>query len=75
MPIILWTDALVFLLIACGIGSGFYIGRREYLLASWRRVGESRAGMAALEVLAAFIVPRLPHPPPYRPAPAGRSPR
>ncbi|MBK7135198.1 MAG: ABC transporter permease [Rhodocyclales bacterium] len=56
MPIILWTDALVFLLIACGIGSGFYIGRREYLLASWRRVGESRAGMAALTVLAAFIV-------------------
>ena len=56
MPIILWTDALVFLLIACGIGSGLYIGRREYLLASWRRVGESRAGMAALTVLAAFIV-------------------
>ena len=53
MPIVLWTDALVFLLIACGIGSGFYIGRREYLLASWRRVGESRAGMAALTVLAA----------------------
>ena len=56
MPIILWTDALVFLLIACGIGSGFYIGRREYLLASWRRVGESRTGMAALTVLAAFIL-------------------
>ena len=56
MPIILWTDALVFLLIACGIGSGFYISRREYLLASWRRVGESRAGMAALTVLAAFIL-------------------
>ena len=56
MPIILWTDALVFLLIACGIGSGFYIGRREYLLASWRRVGESRAGMAALTVLTAFIL-------------------
>ncbi len=56
MPIILWTDALVFLLIACGVGSGFYISRREYLLASWRRVGESRAGMAALTVLAAFIL-------------------
>ncbi len=56
MPIILWTDALVFLLIACGIGSGFYISRREYLLASWRRVGESRAGMAALTVLTAFIL-------------------
>ncbi len=56
MPIVLWTDALVFLLVACGVGWGFYISRREYLLASWRRVGESRAGMAALTVLAAFIL-------------------
>lgn len=55
MPIILWTDALVFLLIACAIGAGFYVKRREYLLASWRRVGESRTGMASLTVLAAFI--------------------
>ncbi len=55
MPIILWTDALVFLLVACAIGAGFYVNRREYLLASWRRVGESRAGMASLTVLAAFI--------------------
>ncbi len=56
MPIILWTDALVFLLVACGAAAGFYVSRREYLLASWRRVGESRAGMAALTVLAAYIL-------------------
>ncbi|MDT3735453.1 MAG: ABC transporter permease [Denitratisoma sp.] len=55
MPIVLWTDALIFLLIASAIGAGFYVIRREYLLASWRRVGESRAGMASLTVLAAFI--------------------
>jgi len=55
MPIVLWTDALVFLLVACAVGAGFYVSRREYLLASWRRVGESRAGMAALTVLLAFI--------------------
>lgn len=56
MPIILWTDALVFLLIGCAIAAGFYVSRREYLLASWRRVGESRAGMAALTVLAVYIL-------------------
>jgi peptide/nickel transport system permease protein len=55
MPVLLWTDALVFLLIACGIGAGIYVGRRDDLMASWRRVGESRAGMAALTVLAVFI--------------------
>jgi len=55
MPVVLWTDALVFLLVAAAVGAGFYIRRREYLLASWRRVGESRAGMAALTVLLAFV--------------------
>ncbi len=55
MPVILWTDALVFLLVACAVGAGVYVGRREYLMASWHRVGESRAGMAALTVLAAFV--------------------
>lgn len=56
MPVLLWTDLLVFLLIACGAGAGVYVSRREYLLASWRRVGESRAGMAALTVLLLFVV-------------------
>lgn len=56
MPIVLWTDALVFLLIACAAAAGRYVSRREYLLSSWRRVGESRAGMAALTVLAAFVM-------------------
>ncbi len=55
MPIVLWTDALVFLLVAAAVGAGLYVSRREYLLASWRRVGERRAGMAALTVLLAFV--------------------
>ena len=55
MPVLLWTDMLVFLLVACGVGAGFYVSRREYLLASWRRVGESRAGMASLTVLLVFV--------------------
>lgn len=56
MPVLLWTDLLVFLLVACGAGAGVYVSRREYLLASWWRVGESRAGMASMTVLAAFVV-------------------
>ncbi|MFZ5512214.1 MAG: ABC transporter permease [Pseudomonadota bacterium] len=54
-PVLLATDALVFVLIAAVIAAGFYVRRQEYLLASWRRVGESRAGMAALTVLLAFL--------------------
>ncbi|MBX3646196.1 MAG: ABC transporter permease [Rhodocyclaceae bacterium] len=56
MPIILWTDALVFLLVVCAAAAGRYVSRREYLLSSWRRVGESRAGMSALTVLAVFVL-------------------
>jgi len=56
MPTILWTDALVFLLVACAVATGRYVSRREYLLSSWRRVGESRSGMAALTVLAVFVL-------------------
>lgn len=55
-PIILPTDALVFVLIASIAGAALYVRSQEYLLASWRRVGESRAGMAALTVLAAFVL-------------------
>lgn len=55
MPVLLWTDILVFLLVACGIGTALYVSRHEYLMTSWRRVGESRAGMASLTVLAVFI--------------------
>lgn len=56
MPVILWTDALVFLLVVCAAAAGRYVSRREYLLSSWRRVGESRAGMSALTVLAVFVL-------------------
>ncbi|MBK6631254.1 MAG: ABC transporter permease [Betaproteobacteria bacterium] len=76
MSIILWTDALVFVLIACALAAARYVSRREYLLSSWRRVGESRAGMAALTVLSAFILVGLLDSLHYRPrleAVAGKS--
>lgn len=56
MPVILWTDALLFVLIAVAIAAGIYIRQHEYLMASWRRVGESRAGMASAALLAVFLL-------------------
>jgi len=55
MPVVLWTDGLIFLLVACVVAIAFYVSRHEYLRVSWRRVGENRAGIAALTVLCAFI--------------------
>ncbi len=54
-PVILWTDALVYLLVAVIIIFVWHVRRNEYLLAPWRRVGHSASGMAALTVLAFFI--------------------
>ncbi|MEO7559769.1 MAG: ABC transporter permease [Nitrosospira sp.] len=54
-PVILWTDALVYLLVAVIIVFVWYVRRNEYLLAPWRRVGHSASGMAALTVLVFFI--------------------
>ncbi len=54
-PVILWTDALVFLLVAVVIAFGWYIRRHEHLMAPWRKVARSRYGMCALVVLMPFV--------------------
>jgi peptide/nickel transport system permease protein len=55
LPVILWTDALVFVLLGVIVAVAFYSRRNDYLLTAWRRVGESRAGMAALTLLVVFV--------------------
>ena len=56
MPVILWSDALVFLLLAAGAASGWYIRQREHLLLPWRRVAQSSVAMVSLLVLSLFLV-------------------
>ena len=55
MPVILWTDALIFLLIAVGIAFAWYVRRREHLLLPWQRVARSSVGMVSLLVLSLFV--------------------
>jgi peptide/nickel transport system permease protein len=52
----LWSDRLVFLLLAAGIASVWYIRRHEHLLLPWRRVGQSSVAMASLLVLSLFLI-------------------
>ena len=54
--VILWSDILIWLLVAAGIGLGFLIAKNPPLLAAWRRVGANRVGMASATVLLAFIL-------------------
>ncbi len=54
--IALWSDILIWLLVAAGIGVGAMIARNPPLLSAWRRVGANRVGMASATVLLAFIL-------------------
>jgi peptide/nickel transport system permease protein len=54
-PVILWTDALIYLLVAVIIAFIFYARGREPLRAPWRQVARSRMAMASLAVLAVYV--------------------
>jgi peptide/nickel transport system permease protein len=56
MPVILWSDALVFLLLFTGAASAWYIRRHEHLLLPWRRVGKSSVALVSLLVLSLFVL-------------------
>lgn len=55
MPVVLWTDALLFLLVGAVVAFAGYARGREHLRAPWRRVARSPMGVAAGTVLAAFL--------------------
>ncbi len=55
-PVMLWTDALVFLLLAVITFFVWTVYRHEHLAAPWRKVGHSASGMAALVVLSCFVL-------------------
>jgi peptide/nickel transport system permease protein len=59
MPVVLWSDALMFLLIATGSATAWYIRRREHLLLPWRRVAQNATAMVSLLVLALFLLAGL----------------
>lgn len=54
--VVLWSDVLVWLLLAAGIGLGALISKSPPLLAAWRRVGANRMGMASATILLAFLL-------------------
>jgi peptide/nickel transport system permease protein len=54
-PVVLWTDALVFVLVALGLGFTALALRRPHLRAPWRRVARSRVGLGSAVVLAAYV--------------------
>lgn len=74
-PVILWTDALVFLLLASLIGFAVVVRRTEHLRAPWRRVARDPMAMSAAVVLLAFtaigVLDSLHYRPALPPGPQG----
>lgn len=54
-PVFLWTDLLLYVLVAGVAALALYARRREHLRAPWRRVLKDRLGMAALVILCAYL--------------------
>ncbi len=55
-PVILWTDALIFLLVIVAAGGAWYATRHEHLRAPWRLVSHNKTAMSALVVLAVYVI-------------------
>jgi len=55
MLVVLWTDALIYLLLALSVGFGAYASRREHLRGPWRRVLRDPLAMGSLVVLALYV--------------------
>ncbi len=56
MPVVLITDALIFLLLVLAVGFGVYAARHAHLREPWGRVVRSRIGVAALVILGFYVV-------------------
>ncbi len=55
MPVLFWTDILIFVLLAAVTAFFFYARRREHLRAPWRQVARSGVAMGSLVVLAFYV--------------------
>jgi len=67
-PVVLWTDALIFLLVGIVIGFALYTLRKPHLRAPWRYVMSTRMGSAAVVILCAYVSIGLLDSLHYRPA-------
>lgn len=54
--VFLWSDALIWLLLAAGAGLALLVRRSPPLRAAWGKVVASRSGMGAATVLLAFVL-------------------
>jgi peptide/nickel transport system permease protein len=67
-PLLLWTDGLIWLLVAATAAYGWYCSRQEHLAAQWARVFRNPAAVASAVVLGLYLLIALADSLHYRPA-------
>ena len=53
--VILWTDAMIFLLLAVAMAGAWWMIQKPHLMLPWQRLFKSRVGMVSLLVLLLFV--------------------
>ncbi len=56
LPVVLWTDGLVYLLLILILAFAIDASRHEHMRAPWRRVVRSRVGVATIVVLGCYVL-------------------
>ncbi|GHU06250.1 oligopeptide transport integral membrane protein [Betaproteobacteria bacterium] len=56
LPVMLWSDALIWLLVLAALGLGWFSRRSPSLCRSWGRLGKNAVAMGAATVLCAFLL-------------------
>lgn len=56
MLVVLWTDAMIFLLLATFLTGAWHIRKWPHLMLPWRRIATSSMGMVSLLILSLFIL-------------------
>ncbi len=56
VPVVLWTDTLIFALLAAVLALVWFISRHEHLRAPWRNVAKRPMATGAALVLGAFVI-------------------
>ena len=56
MPVVLWTDAMIFALLIAMLALVWFIRRHEHLRAPWKHVAQRPMAMGAALVLGVFVV-------------------
>jgi peptide/nickel transport system permease protein len=54
--VILWTDALIFLLLAISLALGFYLHDKEHIRRPLKKLANNKTGMVSLTILVFFLV-------------------